>query len=247
MRYDCGDVPKGEYLVYVKVGRYITWRWVNVPDNPKATIQEVDCKFDPSSTGTVEVHVSDPMITQVRFLLANENGKLPDWGRRAQPYGTMVEVKKGRAIFKGLGAGKYVFYHKVGKDIIPKVSATKPTDVKLLGTVEVLPGKVVHVGKAKEKASRKSTRDSWTFGLLRHESKGAHKQERVQALRHGVTGHLDGGPIDCISDSRPGTKSAGQLASETRDGERNSSVEHTLSKPQNQQVWASDLEHRGDK
>ncbi len=69
---------------------------------------------------------------------------MPAWGDRVQPrsYFSTAEVKKGRAVFKGLGPGKYVFYNEV--------RAFKPLDADVLGIVEVQPDKVVHVGKAKE-------------------------------------------------------------------------------------------------
>ncbi len=113
--YRIPNVPQGKHLLYVTwqpKRHYMDWRWIYVKEpKPASTIPEIDFTMEPDVCGTVELSLAAGMETgEVSFMPADEQGRVPDWSH--PPHGSFVteKVVDGKAVFRGLRPGKYVFY-----------------------------------------------------------------------------------------------------------------------------------------
>lgn len=111
MVYGFKDVPAGKQLTYMHWGEhYFDWRWIEIKDDPRATVPQVDLTLEPASAGSVEVRLTDPTVREVMFVLADDEGKVPKWSPRLVGRALTERVKNGKTTFQGLRPGKYVFY-----------------------------------------------------------------------------------------------------------------------------------------
>lgn len=95
-----------------EVTHYMDWRWVDVrPPAPGRTVPEIVLTLEPAVSGEAEVALGPGLSAKrVAFTPADAEGKIPNWGDRR--YGEAFEesVVDGKALFRRLRPGRYVFY-----------------------------------------------------------------------------------------------------------------------------------------
>jgi hypothetical protein len=122
-------------------GHYYDWKWFEVPEDPeRKTESEINLTIDPSVTGSAEVTVRPSKEgSPISFMFANDAGKVPSWWPR--PIGDPVSesVKNGKAVFKGLHPGKYVFYVPPPVDSIdpPKIAVGAEVKAQTMTKIEL--------------------------------------------------------------------------------------------------------------
>jgi hypothetical protein len=106
-------------------GHYHDWKWFEVhEDQERKTASEINLTIDLSVTGSAEVTVTPSNEgSSVSFMFADDEGKVPAWWPRPTGDPVSESVKKGKAVFKGLRPGKYVFY------VPPLVDSTDPPSI----------------------------------------------------------------------------------------------------------------------
>ncbi|HEX7900267.1 MAG TPA: hypothetical protein VF950_21040 [Planctomycetota bacterium] len=95
-----------------EITHYMDWRWVEVKaPNAKETVSEVVLTIEPSVSGEAEVTLAAGVAADaVAFIPADAQGKVPDWSERRFGPAFTEAVAGGKAVFRGLKPGRYVFF-----------------------------------------------------------------------------------------------------------------------------------------
>lgn len=91
---------------------WMDWQWVEVkPPQPKATSSEIVLTVEPVVAGDVEISLTGGVAAEsVSFIPADAEGKVPNWDERKLGTAFHEKVADGKAVFKGMKPGKYVFF-----------------------------------------------------------------------------------------------------------------------------------------
>jgi hypothetical protein len=91
---------------------YVASTWLNIkaPEDGQS-VPEFVLTVEPSVSGTVEVQAGSGLEAgSISFLPADDEGKIPHWDLYRTGPCFSEKVAEGKAVFKGMKPGKYVFY-----------------------------------------------------------------------------------------------------------------------------------------
>lgn len=87
---------------------YVAWRWFDPAHPPK---EDIVLLIEPGVRGDAEVTLAPGVVAEsVSFMPCDDEGKVPDWSERRRHGHFTAPVRDGRASFKGMKPGRYVFF-----------------------------------------------------------------------------------------------------------------------------------------
>jgi hypothetical protein len=122
---------------------YVDWKWVEakVPD-PQKPSPELALLVQPSVSGAVEVLLGAGLTCDsVSFMPADVDGRVPTWDDYRGGPAYSEKVAGGKALFKGMKPGKYVFYptRDLGATGAPEASGAATVRENSQSTVTIAP------------------------------------------------------------------------------------------------------------
>jgi hypothetical protein len=122
---------------------YVDGRWHRIhPSGSRETVEALEFVITPAITGDVEIALGEGVrIDLISFLPADAKGEIPDWSQ-TRVGGTFEERVSdvGKAVFKGMKPGRYVFFPTSGFLPTGQPRMTVSVEVKAKETVKAVLG-----------------------------------------------------------------------------------------------------------
>jgi hypothetical protein len=139
------DIPAGPRLLLAAwrkdvATHYIDGRWID--RKPGDTAVEHTLTLEPALSGAAEITPAEGVARAgVAFIPADVDGRVPAWTERPEGPAFTEPLKDGKAVFKGLKPGRYVFYPAIDHPDRPAPTVMTAVEIKAGVTVQAALGK----------------------------------------------------------------------------------------------------------
>lgn len=139
------DIPPGPRLLLAAWRRdvathYVDARWID--RKPGDTAATHVLTIEPAVSGAAEITPAEGVARAgVAFIPADVEGRVPAWAERPEGPAFTEPLKDGKAVFKGMKPGRYVFYPAIDHPDRPAPTVMTAVEIQAGVTVQAALGR----------------------------------------------------------------------------------------------------------